>query len=192
MLELGVAIRMVAPLPRFAVGLATVVQLPQQLANHTLTDLEAQRVQLLDDVTLAAADPAQRRARIAANGALNQLLQRRRQSRLLRYGTLAASARPAQPGTEFVASGPEFLDAAVDRATRQPGRDRSRRDTAAALRQRFIGSEQPSGAFVEEGRCLPPARANVGDVDHAARLARAFRVAPSKLSDSIRALFRLF
>ena len=58
-------------------------------------------------------------------------------------------------GTEFVATGPEFLDAAVDRAARQPRRDRSRCDAAMALRQRFVGSKQPSAAFVEEGRCLP-------------------------------------
>ena len=96
MLELGVAIRMVAPLPRFAVGLATVVQLPQQLANYALADLEALRGQCLHKVALAAADPAQRRGRIAANRVLDQPLQRSRQLGLLRHRALAPSTRPAQ------------------------------------------------------------------------------------------------
>src|SRR5271169_5711696 len=179
---------MVAPLPRLAVGLATVVQLPQQLADHALADLEAKRGQLLDEVTLTAADPAQRRAGIAANGVLDQFLQRRRQPGLPGHRALAASAGPAQPGAQFIATAPQFRNASLDRAARQPGCARGRGDAARALRQRFVGGEQSPGAFIEEDRCFPPTRADVGDVDHTATLADASRVAPSKFSDSIRAL----
>src|SRR5271170_7342458 len=179
---------MVAPLPRLAVGLATVVQLPQQLADHALADLEAKRGQLLDEVTLTAADPAQRRAGIAANGVLDQFLQRHRQPGLPGHRALAASAGPAQPGAQFIATAPQFRNASLDRAARQPGCARGRGDAARALRQRFVGGEQSPGAFIEEGRCFPPTRADVGDVDHTATLADASRVAPSKFSDSIRAL----
>ena len=58
-LELGIPVRNVAPLPRFAIGLAAIVQLPQQRAEHALADLEALCGQRLDEVALAPADPAQ-------------------------------------------------------------------------------------------------------------------------------------
>src|SRR5271163_2713860 len=91
-------------------------------------------------------------------------------------------------GSRFIATAPQFRNASLDRAARQPGCARGRGDAARALRQRFVGGEQSPGAFIEEDRCFPPTRADVGDVDHTATLADASRVAPSKFSDSIRAL----
>src|SRR5215472_2654083 len=70
-LELGISVRVVTALPRLAIGLAAVVQLPQQLADHALADLEALGGQRLDEVALAAADPAQWRSGIAANRPLD-------------------------------------------------------------------------------------------------------------------------
>jgi hypothetical protein len=141
MLKLSIAVRVVTPLPRLAIGLATVVQLPQQLADHTLADFEALRSQCLHQVALAAADPAQWRGGIAANRVLDQPLQRGRQLGLLRHRALAPSTRPAQSRAQLVAGRPQFLHPAVDRAAGQTSCYRRSRDTAMALRQRFVGRE---------------------------------------------------
>ena len=58
--ELGITIGVIAPLSRLAVGLTTVVLLPQQVCHHALARFEALRGQCLDEVTQTAAHPAQR------------------------------------------------------------------------------------------------------------------------------------
>ena len=98
-LELRIAVRVIGPLARLAVGLATVVHLAQQVCHHPLARLEPLLRQRFDQMPLAAADPAQRRARIAADGVLDQRLECRRQARLMRHGGFAPRSRPAHPLT---------------------------------------------------------------------------------------------
>ena len=99
-LELGVAIGMVGALPSLAVGLTTVVQITQQSSDQLLADLEALVAQRLDNVSLAAADPAQHGCRIAADRILYQSLERSQQARLnlLRAGTPPAGPPDAATG----------------------------------------------------------------------------------------------
>jgi len=56
--ELGIAVGVVGPFSRLAIGLTTVVQFPQQVRYHALACLEALRGQCLDQVTQTAAHPA--------------------------------------------------------------------------------------------------------------------------------------
>ena len=76
--ELCIPVGVIAPLAGLAIRLATVFQLAEQLAHQPLADLEASSGQRFDQMTLAAADPAQRRARVTADRILNQRLQRGR------------------------------------------------------------------------------------------------------------------
>ena len=76
--ELGVAVGMVRPFPGFAIGLAAVAQLTQQQAHQLLANLEAAAEEGSGDLALAAADPAQRRLRIAADRVLDQRFQSRK------------------------------------------------------------------------------------------------------------------
>jgi hypothetical protein len=75
MRELSVAIRVVAAFAGLLVGLATILQIPQQVRHNALTGLEPLRRQRLDEVAQATADPTQRRSRVAADGVLDQRLQ---------------------------------------------------------------------------------------------------------------------
>ena len=97
MLKLGIAVGVIGPLARLAVGLAAVFHVPQQVRHHPLARPEPLLRQRFDQMALAAADPAQRRARIAADGVLDQRLECCRQARLMRHGGLATGSRPAHP-----------------------------------------------------------------------------------------------
>lgn len=180
--ELLIAVRMLAPLARLTVGLTAVLQIPRQVRYHPLTGLEALRGQRLDQVTQAAADPAQRRLGIAADGIVDQRLQRCRQARLMRHCALAPAARTTHTASYLVATPAQVLDAAIDRAARKPGRLRRRRNPAIALRQSLIGSEKPTTPLVEKAFCLLVAQTDVVDVDHTICYAASRRVAPRKFS----------
>jgi hypothetical protein len=180
--ELRIPVRMFAALPDLAVGLATVIQLSQQSGNNALADVEALFAQRFDEVALAAADPTQGRAGIAADRCFDQGFQRCGQIRLMRHRALAPAAGAAHPPADGVAGRAKLLDAAIDRAPRQPRRSRGRRHTPQSERQGSVGCEQAPAAFVQE-RCRQlPARSDVVDGDHAARLAIRRRVAPTGIA----------
>src|SRR5687768_18348973 len=111
---------MAGSLARLAVGLAAVLQLTQQEADQLLTDLEPLAAQSLGEGALAAADPAQRRFRVAADRILDQALQRGEQPRLTIDGSLATAARTPDGAAQVMASGLQFRNATVDRAPRHP------------------------------------------------------------------------
>ena len=102
-LELGVAVGMVRPLAGLAVGLAAVAQLAQQPADQLLADCEALLGQRPAMLTLAAADPAQRRLRVAADGILDQRLRAPRQPRLRVDRALAPAARASDARADRIA-----------------------------------------------------------------------------------------
>jgi len=136
--ELGIAVGVVGPLSRLAIGLTTVVQLPQQVGDDALAGLEALFSERLDEVTLAAADLTQRRTRIAADGVLDQRLKRRRQIRLVHHGALASTPSTADPAADLVAARSKLPNPAIDGAPRQAGRLRNCRDAAIAVRKGLI------------------------------------------------------
>src|SRR4029077_6851478 len=102
-LELRIAVRVIGPLARLAIGLATILHLPQQVCHYPLARLEPLLRQRFDQMPLTAADPQQWRARIAADGVLDQRLKCRWQARLMRHGGLAPGPRPAYPLDDPVA-----------------------------------------------------------------------------------------
>src|SRR5688572_24730334 len=112
---------MAGSLARLAVGLAAVLQLTQQQADQLLTDLEPLAAQSLGEGALAAADPAQRRFRVAADRILDQALQRGEQPRLTVDSALATAARPPDRAAQVMAPGLQFSNTAVERAPRYPG-----------------------------------------------------------------------
>ena len=93
--ELRIAIRVLATFPGLAVALAAVVQLAQQIGHHPLAGLEALLGQRLDQIAQAAADPAKWRTGIAANGVLDQGFEGCRQAWLVFDRTLASATRTA-------------------------------------------------------------------------------------------------
>jgi hypothetical protein len=67
-----------------------------------------------------ADDPEQRRLRIAADGTLDQPIERRQQVRLMRDRALAPAATPPNAITQIIPAGPQLGDAAINRAPRNP------------------------------------------------------------------------
>jgi hypothetical protein len=102
--ELLIAVRVIAALAGLAVALAAVLQVSQQVRHNTLARREPLRSQRLHQVTQAAADPTQRRSRIPTDGVLDQSLQGRWQTRLMRHCTLAPAAATTHSGADVIAS----------------------------------------------------------------------------------------
>src|SRR3982750_1791983 len=115
-------------------ALTTVLQVAQQPADQFLADLKPLTPQRLGDVALAAADPAQRRFRVAADRILDQGLQGREQPRLSFDGALAPAARTPDRAAQVSVPGLQFGKAAIDCAARHSSR--RRRYTAMARRPR--------------------------------------------------------
>jgi hypothetical protein len=157
---------MAGPLAGLAVGLTAVLQGAQQPADQFLADFEALAAQGLGDVPLAAADPAQRRFRVAADRILDQGLQRREQPRLSFDGALAPAARTSDGATQVIAPGLQVGHAAIDRASGHPGRRRRSRHTAVAQRKSLARHKQPAPAFVQERYHPRVAGTKTFNIDH--------------------------
>jgi hypothetical protein len=147
-IELSIPVRILAAFPDLAVGLAAVIQFAQQIGNDALADVEALVAQRFDEVTLAAADPTQRRAGVAADRRFDQGFQRRGQIGLMRHRAFAAAPGTAHPPADLITGRAKLLDTAIDRAPRQSRRPRGCRRTAQSERQRFVGCEQAPAAFI--------------------------------------------
>src|SRR6185295_11566237 len=148
--ELRIAVGMLRALAGLAVGLTAVVQRAQQQADQLLAHREALLVQRRDDVALAAADPAQRRLRIAADRALDQLFERRQQVRLKFDRALAATAWSPNTLAQFNATSLQLGDPAIDRAARNPRRRKNCRHPATAQPQRLVGRKQPTSPLIKK------------------------------------------
>jgi hypothetical protein len=155
------------------VGLTAIVQLAQQQADQLLAHLEALLAQRHGDVALAAADPAQRRLRIATDGALDQLFERRQQARLTFDRALATTAAPPHTLTQRVAASPQLGNAAIDRAARDPRRRRNRRHPATAQRQRLVGRKQSTSPFVQKTGDPAIACPKRFDINHRHKISKA-------------------
>src|SRR3954467_889220 len=76
-------------------------------------NLEPQISQRLDELTLAAADPAQRRTRITPDRGLDQPFQRRRQAGLMGHGTFAPGTGAAHAPVNVGAGGLKLVNATI-------------------------------------------------------------------------------
>ena len=172
---------MVRPFPGFAIGLAAVAQLTQQQAHQLLANLEAAAEEGSGDLALAAADPAQRRLRIAADRVLDQRLQSRKQARLQSHRALAPTARTADPWPEQIGPALQFHDRPPDRAARKPGRRAGRRHTAIARSQGLVRREEAAAPLVKKLDRSPIPRPDVIYINHFDRIAEPARAASADL-----------
>ncbi len=168
MLKLRVAVRIAGTFTRLLIGLTTVFQLTQQVVHQFLADFEPLSGQRRDDVALASADPTERRFRIAADGVLNQGLQRGQKGRLPGHRCFASTARPPDLRPLINSPGPQISDAAVDGAARDPGRHRRRRDTTITRCQGLVGHEKAPAPFIKERGCCLITPSDVVNVEHTA------------------------
>ena len=173
---------MVAPLAGLAIGLATVFQRPQQLSHQPLADVEPLGNQHLDQMSLAAADPAQRRTWITTDRILDQCLERRRQTWLMHNRRLAPAPRTAGRRTDHVATGAQLGDPSVDGTAGNPSGPCHCAHTPIALGQCLVRCEQTPSPFAEEVLKQQIPGSDVLDVDHPLRVFPWRRVAPSKFA----------
>jgi hypothetical protein len=148
--ELGVAIGMIAPLAGLAIGLQTIAERTQQLADHTVADLMAKFTQSSGQLAQALRRPQQRRLRIAAGRRFNQAAQIIEQRRILDRQRLASAARPPYPIRLGRRAVPQFEKLAPDRAARHAGNLRDDRNPTTACRQRFRRRIPPTATLVQK------------------------------------------
>ena len=120
--ELGIAIGVAGPFARLAVGLKREAEMPQQPADQLMADHEAALGQRAGEMTLALADPQQRRFGIAADSGLHEVVQGFQKSRLRLDRRLASAASPTNPRTEPHGTRPQVCQAATDGAARNARR----------------------------------------------------------------------
>jgi hypothetical protein len=149
-LKLGIAVGMVGPFPRLAIGLTAILLLAQQLADQPLAHLEALSAQRLGDVALAPADPAQRGFRITADRILDHRLESGQQAGLALNLAFAAGTGSTDAPADLVASGPQLDHAAVDRASRNPCRRGNCHHAATPQRHRLIRCIQSAPELVQK------------------------------------------
>jgi hypothetical protein len=125
-------------------------KLMEQTADELVADVEALRDELTSEATLATAEPAQRRLRIAADRVVNQLQQGRGQRRLLARHCLATAALATQPTRICVATAAQLPQPATDRAARDTGHLRYRQDPTAACRLGLARRKQTPAPFIQE------------------------------------------
>src|SRR6185503_3093853 len=144
-------------------------------------DLEAAAEEGSGDLALAAADPAQRRLRVAADRVLDPRLQSRQQARLQSHRALAPTARTANPWPEQIGPAVQFHDRPPDCAARKPSRCAGRRHTAIAQSQSLVRREQAAAPLVKKLDRSPIPRPDVIDIDHFSRIAEPARAASASL-----------
>src|ERR1700674_1684677 len=92
----------------------------------------------------------------------DQRFERSQKTRLTLRLTLAPSTRTPDATTDFIVSGFQFGNPAIDCAPRNPSRHGNRRHAAAAERDCLIGRKQPAPPLVQERRHpLKPTAQNV-------------------------------
>jgi len=169
-LELRVAIGVVRALTGLAVGLQAEPQTPQQPSDQLLACAETALGQRTGQITLAPADPQQRRLGVTANGRLHQLSQRIEQPRFSLGLGPATTARATGAAGELVLAVSQLLKSATDRAAGDARHRRYRHDATAPGHIGLTGSPQPPVAFPKK-RCERfETRFDGEGVNHALRL----------------------
>src|SRR5262249_56876408 len=83
-LELGVAVGVILPLLRLAVGLQVITELRQEARHRLMADVMPQGAEGLGEVACALARPEQGRHRIAARGGIDEIV------KILEQGAIAS------------------------------------------------------------------------------------------------------
>ena len=147
-LELRVAVRMIAAIQGLAVYLPPVVQLRQQFRDAALRDLMSQCLQRLSQFRVTFRHPEQNPLRVAHRHRLHNPPEIFQQGRiLLRQRGLAATGAPHHTGQGLGIG--QILQPASDGAVGDTGRSGHRRDPAMAGRLGLRRHEKAAGALVK-------------------------------------------
>jgi len=175
-LELRVAIDVLAAFPRLAVGLQTVAQVMQQLADNRRANPVSATPQRRGQMAQAAARPQQRPHRVAPRRRLDQTLQLGQQASILRCLLLPATTCPADAAERHRRGMAKVRQSLVNRRARQTGHPRHQADAAAAQGARLQGGKAPPALLAQNRRhrpISPPRRARLRCSDHDAKLRHA-------------------
>ena len=164
--ELRIAVGMAVAFPSLAIGLQAELLLMQQLANHRAADPVAFRRQSRRQLRQAFAGPAQRGHRIAARTRIDQRQQVGQESRVLLHQRLAPAAAPPHPADIQRVRACQFLQATTDRAGRNAGRRRYRRDGPISGGPSLARRPQTAIAFTQMPGQRGEALANRTGIDH--------------------------
>src|SRR2546425_4420170 len=162
--ELRVAIRMIRPLARLAIGLQTVTRRGQELGDQLPADGVAHALERLRQVTHALRCPAQRGLGMSRRGRLHQPFEIGPQGRILRQHLLAAAARSPNPLWRNARGRGQLLEAASNRGVRDSCGARHHRDAAAPCRPGLRRGPHPAGSLRQrrgQGLVLLPAERDV-------------------------------
>jgi len=141
---------MTGPFARLGIGLQAEAEFLQQTAHQLLAGGETLLGQRHRQFLLALADPKQWRLRITADRRLHQFVQGLENPWLLLGRWLSAGTFPTNPFAEPHSTGPEIMEAAADRAARNPGGLRDCRYPSPASGAGFTGREQAPIPLVQE------------------------------------------
>jgi hypothetical protein len=149
--DLGIAIRMLAPFHGLDRSRETVAGLAQQRGHRPIPDAVTSRRQGGGQLACALTRPAQRRQGITVTVRIDQRLQVRQQRRILDVQRLPTTADPSDPFGSGVRVG-EFAQPLLDRGARDASGARDPRHPAMAQGARFGGQQQPALALIQVRR----------------------------------------
>src|SRR5271167_40973 len=162
--ELRIPVGMAVALRGLAVALQAVPRLIEQVADQGAADLVTLRLQRLRQPAHALAGPPQRRSRITPRRRLDQRPEIVEQCRVLGSRRFASGSRPPDPLRRFVPR--QFLQAPPDRARRNPGRQRDRRDPAITRSECLGRRDQTAAPFIEKRGHRGKSLSDRFDIDH--------------------------
>jgi len=147
--ELRIPVGMAVALRSLAVALQTVTGLIEQVADQGAADLVTLRVQRLRQAAHALAVHRNGDSGSPRVGRLDQRLEIREQRGILGNRRFASGSRPPDPLRGLVPR--QFLQTPSDRARRNPGCHRDRRDPAITRGERLGRRDQTAAPFIEKG-----------------------------------------
>src|SRR6266446_9575626 len=162
--ELRISVGVAVALRGLAVALQTVTRLIEQVADQGAADLVTLRLQRLRQAAHALARPPQRRLRITACRWFDQGLQIGEQRRVFGDRSLASRSRPPNPFGRLVLR--QFLQTAPDRARRNSGGQRHRRDPAITRGEGLRRRDQTTAPFIEKRGDRREPLSDGFDIDH--------------------------
>jgi len=162
--ELRIPVGVAIAFRGFAVALQTVTRLIEQVANQGAADLVTLRLQRLRQTAHALAGPPQRRFRIPAGRRFDQDFEIGKQRRVLGNRWFAPRSRPPNPVRRLILR--QLLQSPPDRARRNPGRYRDRRDPPITRGECLRRRDQTTAPFIEKRRHRRKPLPDRFDIDH--------------------------
>jgi len=134
------------------------------VTDQGAADFVTLRLQRLRQTAHALAGPPQRRFRIPAGRRLDQGFEIGEQRRVLGNCRLAPRSRPTNPSRRLILR--QFLQTSPDRARRNPGRHRDRRDPTITRGEGLRRRDQTTAPFIEKRGHRRKPLSDGFDIDH--------------------------